>query len=161
MPPRTRKPTSDDVEQMPDPNEDPQTAPTLSETAEDKAVPGIVETKTPDVAPLEPPAEPEPIPERDPLTTAQQLLPAELGDRIVDDATGLPPADPDAVFVPVQPHGSTLRCTVRLVEHVGLGTYRTPTMRLLVPVGAELKRGQAARVLARLREQLSPAPAGE
>ncbi|RSS97250.1 hypothetical protein EF903_01640 [Streptomyces sp. WAC05292] len=158
MPPRTRKTTSDDAEPTPE------IIPVTDETAEapeNKAVPAPAETKIPDVAPLEPPAEPEPLPERDPLTTAQQLLPAELGDRIVDDATGEPPADPDSVFVPVMPHGSTLRCTVRLIEHVGLGAYRTPTTRLLVPIGAELKRGQAARVVARLRDQLSPTPASE
>ncbi|WP_330335720.1 hypothetical protein OHS33_38730 (plasmid) [Streptomyces sp. NBC_00536] len=161
MPPRTRKTTSEDVEETPEAA--PTTEPTVEapEAPENKAVSVEVETKTPIVAPLEPPAEPEPVPERDPLTTAQQLLPAELGDRIVDDATGLPPADPDSVFVPVMPHGSTLRCTVRLVEHVGLGTYRTPTTRLLVPIGAELKRGQVARVVARLHEQLNPPSAAE
>ncbi|KIF04144.1 hypothetical protein PL81_20230 [Streptomyces sp. RSD-27] len=158
MPPRTRKTTSEDVEETP---EDTPTTELTVEEPENKAVSVEVETKTPIVAPLEPPAEPEPVPERDPLTTAQQLLPAELGDRIVDDATGLPPADPDSVFVPVMPHGSTLRCTVRLVEHVGLGTYRTPTMRLLVPIGAELKRDQVARVVARLHEQLNPPSAAE
>ncbi|MFD4933414.1 hypothetical protein [Streptomyces virginiae] len=171
MPPRTRKTTSEDTESTPelqatepseplDVVETPEAVPP-PEAAENKAVSAAVETKTPIVAPLEPPAEPEPVPERDPLTTAQQLLPAELGDRIVDDATGLPPTDPDGVFVPVMPHGGTVRCTVRLVEHVGLGIYRSPTVRLLVPIGAELKRGQAARVVARLREQLSPAPAAE
>ncbi|MFI8265276.1 hypothetical protein [Streptomyces sp. NPDC085665] len=151
MPPRTRKPTSEDVELTSE----------TTEAPENKAVPADVETKTPSVAPLEPPTRPEPAPERDPLTTAQQLLPDELGDRIVDDATGQPPEDPDAVFVPVMPHGNTLRSTVRLVEHVGLGIYQSPTRRLLVPVGAELRRGQAARIIARLREQLDPASAAE
>ncbi|WP_329317362.1 hypothetical protein OG723_44145 (plasmid) [Streptomyces sp. NBC_01278] len=158
MPPRTRKNLSEDLESIPG-----ESTPAFEgeEAPENKAVADSVETKIPDVAPLDPPAKPAPVPERDPLTTAQQLLPAELGDRIVDDATGEPPADPEGVFVPVALHGSTLRCTVRLVEHVGLGPYRTPTTRLLVPVGAELKRDQATRVVARLREQLSPAPIAE
>ncbi|MER7759463.1 hypothetical protein [Streptomyces sp. NPDC097619] len=152
MPPRTRKTTSDDPEQTP---ETPVPEGT-TEVPEDKATLPH-ETKLPEVAPLEPPPAPEPLPEPDPLTTAQQLLPAQLGDRIVDDATGEPPPDPDTVFVPVLPHGNTLRCSVRLIEHVGLGPYRSPITRLLVPIGAELKRGQAARVVARLHEQLAQA----
>ncbi|MEU0857407.1 hypothetical protein ABZ352_18485 [Streptomyces griseofuscus] len=137
--------------------EDP--APADEETVgmvEDKAVPADTETKTPDVAPLEPPTEPDPLPEPAPLTTAQQLLPARLGDLIVDEATGHPPADPEGVFVTVQPYGSSVRCTVRLIEHVGMGAYNTPTTRLLVPAGAELRRDQAARIVARLRAQLTP-----
>ncbi|MGW0562945.1 hypothetical protein ACWDZ4_20555 [Streptomyces sp. NPDC003016] len=145
--PRTRKPAPDDTE--------------ITEAPEDKAVADDTDTKIPDVAPLEPPAEPAPEPVHEPLTTAQQLLPAQLGDRIVDDATGRPPTDPDTIFIPVMPYGSTMRCTVRLVEHVGLGTYRTPTTRLLVPVGAELKRAQAERIVAQLHAQTNTAHAGE
>ncbi|MFI9052530.1 hypothetical protein [Streptomyces sp. NPDC053427] len=162
MPPRTRKTTLDDTEVASseaaapeDATSDATTEPEMPEIAEDKAAPADTETKIPDVAPLEPPRTPEPIPERVPLTTAQQLLPAKMGDRIVDDATGEPPTDPEGVFIPVMPHGGSQRCTVRLVEHVGMGAYNTPTARLLVPIGAELRRDQAERVLARLRAQLS------
>lgn len=164
MPPRTRKTTSDDAEAATSEETNVEdatseaTEPALPEIVEDKAAPADTETKIPDVAPLEPPRTPEPVPEPVPLTTAQQLLPAKMGDRIVDDATGEPPTDPDGVFVPVMPHGSSLRCTVRLVEHVGMGAYNTPTARLLVPAGAELRRDQVERVVARLRAQLS-APA--
>ncbi|MGW7090099.1 hypothetical protein ACWGH2_42320 [Streptomyces sp. NPDC054871] len=157
MPPRTRKTTSDDTDV---PASEAATAPEATESpmpeiVEDKAAPAESETTIPDVAPLDPPRTPDPIPEPVPLTTAQQLLPAKMGDHIVDDATGEPPSDPDGVFVPVRPQGSTLRCTVRLVEHVGMGAYNTPTARLLVPIGAELRRDQAERVLNRLRAQLS------
>ncbi|MGW0757169.1 hypothetical protein ACWD1Y_11875 [Streptomyces sp. NPDC002814] len=158
-PPRTRKTSAADTEdKIPDAVDTTEPA----EAAEDKAAtadtetktPEAVDTKAPDVAPLEPPAEPEPIPEPELLTTAQQLLPATIGDRVVDEATGEPPADPDAVFVPVPPYGATFRCTVRLIEHVGMGAYNTPATRLLVPVGAQLKRQQKEKVVARLRAQL-------
>ncbi|PRH78866.1 hypothetical protein C6N75_12740 [Streptomyces solincola] len=166
-PPRARKTTTTDAdtgteEKTPDTVE----APEPAEAAENKTAaveteaktPEPAETKVPDVAPLEPPAEPEPLPEPDPMTTAQQLLPAQISDHIVDEATGKAPADPDAVFVHVQPpHGNTFRCTARLIEHVGMGAYNTPATRLLVPIGAELKRGQMERVVARLRAQLAPA----
>lgn len=158
-PPRTRKTTATDTEEkVPDTTETvepPEDKTALIET--ETKTPETGETKTPDVAPLEPPAEPEPLPEPDPMTTAQQLLPAKIGDHVVDEATGEAPADPDAVFVQVQPpHGNTFRCTARLIEHVGMGAYNTPATRLLVPVGAELKRGQMERVVARLHAQLTP-----
>ncbi|MFC8537982.1 hypothetical protein ACFUJY_29280 [Streptomyces sp. NPDC057249] len=161
-PPRTRKTTTADIEETTpgpaettEPTEAPEnkTAATQTETK----TPELAETKTPDVAPLEPPAEPEPAPEPDQLTTARQLLPAQITGLIVDAATGQAPPDPDAVFVQVQPpHGNTFRCTARLIEHFGMGTYNTPATRLLVPIGADLKRGQMERVVARLRSQLAP-----
>ncbi|WP_030372334.1 hypothetical protein [Streptomyces rimosus] len=149
----TRKTAAADTEEQ-----IPETPPTTdpAPAAEGKATaPAATETKTPDVAPLEPPSEPEPVPEPAPMTTAQQLLPAKLGHQIVDEATGQPPADPDGVFIPVQPHGNRFRCTVRLIEHVGMGAYNTPATRLLVPAGGELSRYQADRVIARLRSQLT------
>ncbi|MFD9248387.1 hypothetical protein [Streptomyces bottropensis] len=155
--PRTRKTAAADIEEkIPDAMENTET----TEAAEDKAVtadtetktPEAEETKVPDVAPLEAPAEPEPIPEPEFLTTAQQLLPATIGE-VVDEATGEPPADPDGVFVPVPPYGTTFRCTVRLIEHVGMGAYDTPATRLLVPVGAQLKRQQMEKVVTRLHAQ--------
>lgn len=170
-PPRTRKTTATDVDTGTGTGTEEKTPETVeaaepTEAAENKAAPvetetktpETVETKVPDVAPLEPPAEPEPLPEPDPMTTAQQLLPAQISNHIVDEATGKAPVDPDAVFVQVQPpHGNTFRCTARLIEHVGMGAYNTPATRLLVPVGAELKRGQMERVVTRLRAQLAPA----
>lgn len=147
----TRKTAAADTEEK-TPEAPPTTDP--APDADDKAVSAPPETKAPDVAPLEPPSEPEPVPEPEPLTTAQQLLPAKLGHLIVDEATDQAP-DPDAVFVPVQPHGSTFRCTVRLIEHVGMGAYNTPSKRLLVPVGAELRRHQAERIITDLRAQLT------
>ncbi|MYX26755.1 hypothetical protein GTY75_08740 [Streptomyces sp. SID8381] len=167
MPPRTRKTTT--AEQ----NEDTAAAaestsePTAAEDAAsdvggNKAAPvADVETKIPDVAPLEPPsAPPEPAPELDKLSTAQQLLPADLDGRIVDDATGEIP-DPDGVFITVGTYGERARCTVRLVEHTGIGVYKTPITRLLVAAGAELKKSQADRITARLRQQLATAAAAE
>ncbi|MEU7228927.1 hypothetical protein [Streptomyces chrestomyceticus] len=148
----TRKTTVADTEEQP-----PETPPTTdpAPATENKAATSDTETKTPDVAPLEPPREPEPVPEPAPMTTAQQLLPAKLGDLIVDEATGQPPANPDGVFVAVQPRGARFRSTVRLIEHVGMGAYNTPATRLLVPAGGELSRYQADRVIARLRAQLT------
>ncbi|AWI32697.1 hypothetical protein [Streptomyces tirandamycinicus] len=160
--PRTRKTAAAGPEEKTPEAPQTETPEITSEVAtEDKAAPADTETKVPDVAPLEPPTEPEPEPEPAPITTPQQLLPAQLADRIVDEATGELPADPDAVFVPVQPHGSSYRCTVRLIEHVGMGAYNTPASRLLVPVGAELQRHQAQRIIDRLRDQLHTAPDSE
>ncbi|MER5482651.1 hypothetical protein ABT024_05455 [Streptomyces sp. NPDC002812] len=138
---RTRKTNPDDGDEVAD------------EAAENKAVSAETETKTPDVAPLEPPIEFLPPPTPEPVGGPHQLIPAELGEYIVDDATGRPPQDPDTVFFPVNPHGTALRSTVRLIEHVGLGTYRTPTTRLLVPAGAEVRRPEAERIVAQLRAQ--------
>ncbi|MGA5411569.1 hypothetical protein ACPCSC_30480 [Streptomyces lavendulocolor] len=157
--PRTRKTAAADTEdKIPDAaeiNEPAEAAENKAATADTEIkTPEAEETKAPDVAPLEPPAEPEPIPEPEFLTTAQQLLPATIGN-VVDEATGEPPADPDAVFVPVPPYGTTFRCTARLIEHVGMGAYDTPATRLLVPVGAQLKRQQMEKVVARLRAQLT------
>ncbi|MFF4188097.1 hypothetical protein ACFYZ9_33375 [Streptomyces sp. NPDC001691] len=151
---RTRK-TDPDVEdkatdavETPDPS------------VEDKAVGEAPETKSPadgpkqpDVAPLEPPAQREPEPDAEPIRNPQQIIPEGLDGSIVDDATGKPPAEIDTVFEAVTPYGNALRCTVRLVEHVGLGTYRTPTTRLLVPAGAELDPVNAQRIVTRLRAQ--------
>lgn len=153
--PRTRKPA-------PQTEDKSAVAPgTPDADTENKAVVGT-ENKTaaeegpqpPDVAPLEPPAPPK-EPEVTPIPGPQEVLPAELSDVILDDATGKPPTDPDGVFTPVPeaPYGNVQRCTVRLVERVGMGTYRTPTTRLLVPVGAELSRLEADRIVARLRAQ--------
>jgi hypothetical protein len=133
---------------------------TAESDTENKATVETPETESgpqpPDVAPLEPPAPPQrPVVET--IRNAQQVLPAQLGDTIVDEATGAFPTDPDAVFVPVThaPYGNVLRCTVRLIENIGMGPYRTPSTRLLVPAGAEMPRPEADRIVTRLRAQLA------
>ncbi|MFF4276128.1 hypothetical protein [Streptomyces sp. NPDC001536] len=176
MPPRTRKTATTEqtdaatadistsgVAAEPAPEQTTEGTASASDETENKAASATdIETKVPDVAPLEPPAARlEPAPDSDTLTTAQQLLPANLEGQIVDDATGEIPSDPDGVFVTVGLYGERARCTVRLVENVGIGVYKTPTTRLLVPVGAELKTSQADRIVTRLREQLDAASAAE
>ncbi|MEW1657832.1 hypothetical protein [Streptomyces sp. NPDC093707] len=136
--------------------------PAAKADAENKAAADAdVETKIPDVTPLEPPTPPvSPAPERAPLTTAQQVLPADLNGTIVDETTGLMP-DPEGVFVLVEPFKDRYRCTVRLVEHVGMGVYQTPTAVLRAPVGAEFTAAQAHRIITKLREQVTAAAAAE
>ncbi|MFE2157114.1 hypothetical protein ACFW9M_04785 [Streptomyces lydicus] len=111
----------------------------------------------PDAAPLEPPhvdEAPEP-PAPSPYVTPTEVIPDDenLSDVILDDATGQPPADVDTVFVPLTPFGSTLQCTVRLVERTFLGPHRNPVTRLLQPKGAVLSEGIAARIRERLDAQ--------
>lgn len=149
--PAEDKAVADGIEPGADPAEDK----AVSDAVEIGAVPAEgTETKAPDVAPLEPPAPPVEPAEPETPVGPDGLMPAELGDRIVDEATGQAPTDPDTVFEVLPPYGYLCRSRVRLVEHVGMGAYRTPTTRLLVPVGAELKRDDADRIVARLREQL-------
>jgi hypothetical protein len=164
---RTRKPAvvpaetevvSDGMKPGADPAEDKAVSAateTGGDPTENKAVTEDTEIKAPDVAPLEPPPPPvEPAKPESPVGP-EGLMPAELGDRIVDEATGEPPTDPDTVFEELPPYGYMCRSLVRLVEHVGMGAYRTPTTRLLVPAGADLKREDADRIVARLREQIA------
>ncbi|GHG80216.1 hypothetical protein [Streptomyces griseocarneus] len=111
----------------------------------------------PDAAPLEPPhvdESPEP-PAPSPYVTPTEVIPDEenLSDIILDDATGQPPADVDAVFVPLTPFGSTLQCTIRLVERTFLGPHHNPVTRLLQPKGAVVSEGIAARIRERLDAQ--------
>ncbi|MET8717342.1 hypothetical protein ABZV52_29700 [Streptomyces sp. NPDC004735] len=113
--------------------------------------------KTPDAAPLEPPtihAAPEP-PAEPGYVSPTEVIPDDehLADVILDDATKEPPADVDAVFQPVTPYGSTLMCTVRLVERTFLGPHRNPVERLLQPKGAHVSENVAARILERLVAQ--------
>ncbi|MFG3132871.1 hypothetical protein ACGFZU_34885 [Streptomyces tendae] len=169
VPPRTRKTATTEqadataTDTAPEASPAPANGSATADETENKAAPAAdVETKVPDVAPLEPPAAPlEPAPDLDTLSTAQQLLPANLDGRIVDDATGEMPADPDSVFVTVGTYGERARSSVRLVEHAGIGVYQTPITRLLVAAGAELKRSQADRIVARLHEQRTVAAAAE
>ncbi|MYW67141.1 hypothetical protein GTY65_24180 [Streptomyces sp. SID8379] len=123
---------------------------TAEPTAEANAAPAA-----PDAAPLEPPVvheAPEP-PAHRLYVTPTEVIPDDenLSDVILDDATGQPPVDVDAVFVPLTPLGSTLQCTVRLVERTFLGPHRNPVTRLLQPKGAVVSEGIAARI----REQLA------
>ncbi|MDI3407678.1 hypothetical protein [Streptomyces cavernicola] len=111
----------------------------------------------PDAAPLEPPHvnEAPEAPASSPYVTPTEVIPDEenLSDVILDDATGQPPTDVDGVFVPLTPFGSTLQCTVRLVERTFLGPHRNPVTRLLQPKGAVVSEGIAARVRERLDAQ--------
>ncbi|MGG7574093.1 hypothetical protein [Streptomyces sirii] len=111
----------------------------------------------PDAAPLEPPhvdEAPEP-PAPSPYVTPTEVIPdaENLSDVILDDATCRPPANVDAVFVPLTPFGSTVQCTVRLVERTYLGPHRNPVTRLLQPKGAVVSEGIAARIRERLDAQ--------
>ncbi|WP_030777647.1 hypothetical protein [Streptomyces sp. NRRL S-920] len=115
----------------------------------------------PDAAPLEPPhvdEAPEP-PAPSPYVTPTEVIPdgENLSDIILDDATSQPPANVDAVFVPLTPFGSTLQCTVRLVEHTFLGPHRNPVTRLLQPKGAVVSESIAARIRERLDAQAARA----
>ncbi|WP_367041388.1 hypothetical protein [Streptomyces sp. Je 1-332] len=55
--------------------------------------------------------------------------------------------------MPLTPFGSTLQCTVRLVERTFLGPRRNPFTRLLQPAGAVVSEGIAARIRERLDAQ--------
>ncbi|GHF33641.1 hypothetical protein GCM10010218_13420 [Streptomyces mashuensis] len=130
----------------------PEEAPAQAATPETDSAPAV-----PDVAPLEPPhvdEAPEP-PAPSPYVTPTEVIPDEenLSDVILDDATGQPPVNPDAVFVPLTPFGSTLQCTVRLVERTFLGPHHNPVTRLLQPKGAVVSEGIAARIRERLDAQ--------
>ncbi|MER7937933.1 MULTISPECIES: hypothetical protein [unclassified Streptomyces] len=136
--------------------------PTENKTADtdevEEAGPAPAETKArtqapPDVAPLEPPAPPQVA--TTPITPGPEgTVPAQLDGRIVDEATGEMPSAPEEVFEALPPYGYLCRSRVRLIEHVGMGTYGTPSTRLLVPAGADVRREDADRITARLREQL-------
>ncbi|MEU5181145.1 hypothetical protein AB0G49_13945 [Streptomyces longwoodensis] len=153
-----RKPAADPADTAAaDPAQDkavPESTEAAVAAAEDKAVLADTETKVPEVAPLEPPNPPAPPAAPTIPVGPEGLVPAQLGDRIVDEATGEAPADPDEVFEQLPPYGYICRSRVRLVEHVGMGAYKTPTTRLLVPAGADLRREDAERIVARLHAQL-------
>ncbi|MFE7072563.1 hypothetical protein ACFU96_21030 [Streptomyces sp. NPDC057620] len=129
-----------------------ETAPVVEETAQADSA-----AKAPEAAPLEPPAVQEPpAPPAAPVyATPTEVIPDEenLAEVIVDDATGQPPADVAAVFVPLTDYGSVLVCTVRLVERTFLGPHNNPVHRLLQPAGAQVSESVAARIRERLQEQ--------
>ncbi|WP_406153232.1 hypothetical protein OG217_05815 [Streptomyces sp. NBC_01023] len=136
---------------------------TAKTTAEDDAAsaPEIDPTDSaptaPEAAPLEPPHVDEaPEPPAPPLyVTPTEVIPDEenLADVILDDATGQPPTNLDEVFVPLTPFGSTLQCTIRLIERTFLGPHHNPVTRLLQPKGAVVSENIAARIRERLDAQ--------
>lgn len=111
--------------------------------------------KAPDVAPLEPPTVHEaPQPPAEPgYVSPTEVIPDDLAEVILDDATKQPPADLEAVFQPLTPYGSTLICTIRLIERTFLGPHRSPVERLLQPKGAHVSESVAARISERLVAQ--------
>ncbi|MEU5425556.1 hypothetical protein AB0H73_08095 [Streptomyces olivoreticuli] len=113
--------------------------------------------QAPDVAPLEPPHVEEAPEAPAPVgyVTPTEVIPDEenLADVILDDATKQPPANPETVFQPLTPYGSTMQCTVRLVERTFLGPHRNPVERLLQPKGAVVSEQIAARIRERLVAQ--------
>ncbi|MFG3263440.1 hypothetical protein [Streptomyces bobili] len=122
--------------------------------AEETSVPDAG-PKAPDVAPLEPPTVHEaPTPPAEPgYVSPTEVIPDDLAEVILDDATKQPPADLEAVFQPLTPYGSTLICTIRLIERTFLGPHRSPVERLLQPKGAHVSESVAARISERLVAQ--------
>ncbi|MCD9904627.1 hypothetical protein LUR56_40145 [Streptomyces sp. MT29] len=140
-------PTDDSpTESSPDTNDTPQEASAV------EAGP-----KTPDAAPLEPPTVHEaPEPPAEPgYVSPTEVIPDDehLADVILDDETKKPPVDVGAVFKPLTVYGSTLVCTVRLVEKTFFGPHRNPVERLLQPKGAHVSESVAARIRERLEAQ--------
>jgi hypothetical protein len=126
---------------------------TVESTAETTAA--TESPKAPEAAPLEPPtvhAAPEP-PAGTGYVAPTEVIPDDIAEVILDDATKAPPADIDAVFEPVTPYGSTLICRVRLIERTFLGPHRNPVERLLQPKGAHVSESIAARIHERLVAQ--------
>ena len=113
--------------------------------------------KAPEAAPLEPPAvqEAPEAPAEPGYVSPTEVIPdeANLSEVIIDDATKEPPADPGSVFRPLTPYGSTLVCTVRLVERTYIGPHSNPIERLLQPAGAQVSESIAARIQERLDAQ--------
>ncbi|MFF0698447.1 hypothetical protein ACFYU4_38155 [Streptomyces tendae] len=117
--------------------------------------------KAPDAAPLEPPtntvhAAPD-GPAEPGYVSPTEVIPDNIAEVILDDATKKPPADVAAVFQPVTPYGSTLVCTVRLVERTVIGPHASPVERLLQPKGAHVSESVAARIRERLEAQAAAA----
>lgn len=123
--------------------------------AEETTTTADASPKTPDAAPLEPPAVHEaPEPPAEPgYVSPTEVIPDELAEVILDDATKEPPADIDAVFQPVTPHGSAFLCTIRLIERTHIGPHSNPVERLLQPKGAHVSESIAARIRKRLVAQ--------
>ncbi|MER6109377.1 hypothetical protein [Streptomyces hirsutus] len=137
-----------------------ESAQTTAEPAGDPGAPEPADNPAPEAAPLEPPAvheAPEPPAEPSYLSPTE-VIPDEIAEVILDDATKKPPANVDAVFQPVTPYGSTLVCTVRLIERTHVGPHRNPIERLLQPKGAQVSESVAARIRERLVAQAAAAP---
>ncbi|MFF1600824.1 hypothetical protein ACFVYV_25500 [Streptomyces mirabilis] len=129
-----------------------ETAPAVEDTPTVDSTP-----KAPEAAPLEPPAvqEAPEAPAEPGYASPTDVIPdeANLSEVIIDDATKEPPADPGSVFRPLTPYGSTLVCTVRLVERTYIGPHSNPIERLLQPAGAHVSESIAARIQERLDAQ--------
>ncbi|MEU8540904.1 hypothetical protein AB0C52_13105 [Streptomyces sp. NPDC048717] len=119
----------------------------------------------PDAAPLEPPhVEEAPQPPAPSLyVTPTGVIPDDqhLAEVILDEATGQPPANLDAVFTPLTMLGSAFTCTIRLVEQTYLGPHRNPVVRLLQPKGAVVSSDIATRIRRRLEAQAARTATGE
>lgn len=161
---RTRKTTAAKApaEEIPAAENEQATAEAAADTNEEATTADAEETpavdaspKTPDVAPLEPPtvdAAPEP-PAEPGYVSPTEVIPDDIAEVILDDATKRPPADIEAVFQRVTPYGSTLMCTVRLIERTFLGPHQSPVERLLQPKGAHVSESVATRIRERLVAQ--------
>ncbi|NEA53588.1 hypothetical protein G3I60_05305 [Streptomyces sp. SID13666] len=151
------------------PNTTPEQAHTSAPEAADTPAPDQTNTdsgpQAPDVAPLEPPPAPEPAPPAAPnsYVSPTEVIPdaEHLADVILDDATKQPPADLEAVFRPLTAYGSTLQCTVRLVERTFLGPHANPIERLLLPAGAVVSEQITTRIRERLVAQAARSAAGQ
>lgn len=160
---RARKTTQKAPEPAPATEENSVAAETEQTTLTAEESPAVSTPKAPEAAPLEPPIVDEaPEPPAEPSFSApNEVIPdeANLSDVILDDATKEPPTDLDAVFQPQTPYGSSLRCTVRLIERTHIGPHRSPIHRLLQPAGGVVSEGVANRILERLRAQAAAADA--
>ncbi|MDH6628653.1 hypothetical protein M2271_006486 [Streptomyces sp. LBL] len=138
-----------------EPAGDPATEETTTAAAAEETPATESGPKAPDAAPLEPPTVHEaPKPPTEPgYVSPTEVIPDDIAEVILDDATKQPPADVDAVFQPVTPYGSTLRCTIRLIERTYVGPHRNPIERLLQPKGAHVSESVAARIHERLVAQ--------
>lgn len=148
-------PVAETEQTIAEPAGDPATEEATASAAAEESPAAEISPKAPDVAPLEPPAVHEaPEPPAEPgYVSPTEVIPDDIAEVILDDATKEPPADIDAVFQPVTPYGSTLRCTVRLVERTYVGPHRNPIERLLQPKGAHVSESIAARIRERLVAQ--------
>jgi hypothetical protein len=142
---------------------DPPGAEPAAEPEQSDEAPAAPESDAPTAsaaAPLDaPPAhEPPAAPVATALAPAE-VLPSSLHSAVdvVDDATGLPPEDPDALFEPLTPLGNIVVSRARLLERV-VDPYGRESMRLLVARDMELGVVAASRIVDRVRAQAPAAP---
>lgn len=100
-------------------------------------------------APLSPPVQQAPAP----LTSSSAGAPGEGaalaaqrgGERVIDNATGEPPAV-EGLFVPVVEGGTLYTCTKRLLRETRT-SYDHKTLVLLIPQGGQVTKGTVDRVV--------------